>query len=119
MVPAEKAGTDTLASLVPFPSLHYPLQVGEVVLGARGRGLQRSELHPKRMDSPDWQGSVGWASARKAKGHQFDSCSGPVPGLWMRSPFGIRTRDNRWAFLSRVSVSLTLSPSLPLSLKNE
>ena len=37
---------------------------------------------------PDWCGSVGWASSRDLKGCQFDSRSGQVPGLQVRSWVG-------------------------------
>ena len=61
--------------------------------------------------SPNWCGSVWWALSC-----QFDSCSGHMPWLRARSPFG-----GMWEatdrFLLYIDVSLPLSPSFPLSLK--
>ena len=62
---------------------------------------------------PDQCGSVGWASSRKMKGHQFDSWSGHKPGLQVWSPVAVSTRGNRLMFLSHIHVSLTLFLPLP------
>ena len=60
--------------------------------------------------SSGWCGSVGWVSSHKPKGHQFNSWSGHLPGLWARSPIGAHARG-------RQSMCLSLSFSLcsPLS----
>ena len=64
---------------------------------------------------------VGWASARKAKGHQFGFQSGHMPGLQAGSPTG-----DVWEAVMDVhlahecffpSLCPSLCPSLPLSLK--
>ena len=64
--------------------------------------------------TPDRGGLVSWVSPHKAKGHHFYSRSGHMPGLWVWSPVGVMVgvcgRGNRSMFLS-------LSPSLPCSLK--
>ena len=43
--------------------------------------------------TPDWCGSVGWASSCKAEGHQFDSRSGHMPGLQVQSLGGVHMGD--------------------------
>ena len=50
---------------------------------------------------------------RKVEGHRFGSWSGPMPGLQVWSPAGVRTGSNRSMFLSHTDVSLPLflSPS--------
>ena len=55
---------------------------------------------------PDWWGSVGQASSRKAKGLQFDSQSGHMPGLWVWALVRVHTKGSQSMFLS-------LSFSLP------
>ena len=61
---------------------------------------------------PGWCGSVDWMAACKLKGHQFNSWSGHMPGLWARFPVGgIREATIHCSF------SFSLSPSFPLSLK--
>ena len=42
----------------------------------------------REEESPDWCGSVGWASSHKLKGHQFNSPSGHMPELQARSQVG-------------------------------
>ena len=42
----------------------------------------------KKKTSPGGHGSVGWALFCRVKGHWFDSWSGHMPGLWVRSPVG-------------------------------
>ena len=37
---------------------------------------------------PCWCGSVDWAPAHEPMGCRFDSQSGHMPGLWVRSPIG-------------------------------
>ena len=55
--------------------------------------------------SPGWCGSVDWAPACEAKGHQFDSQSGHMSGLQARSlTRGTWEATAHWCF----------SPSLPL-----
>ena len=39
----------------------------------------------KKGPCPDWCGSVGWMLSSKPKGHQFNSRSVNMPGLWTRS----------------------------------
>ena len=72
------------------------------------QGLEHIE---SERNSPGWCGSVDWVPACKAKGHQFDSQSGHMPGMWARSPIaGMSEATTHWCF----------SPSLPclsLSLK--
>ena len=63
--------------------------------------------------SPDRCGSVGWVLSHKAKGHQFDSHSGHMPGLW--GLVGAPVRGNRSMFLLHTSVFLFLPFSLPSS----
>ena len=50
-------------------------------------------ISPKH--GPACCGSVGWASFSKAKGHQFDSWSQHLPGLWVQSPLEVHTRGGR------------------------
>ena len=38
------------------------------------------------FEGPGWCGSVDGAPDSEAKGHQLDSQSGHMPGLWARSP---------------------------------
>ena len=64
------------------------------------------------MCCPGCCGSVGWTLACKLKGHWFDSQSGPMRGLWARSPVG-----GVWEATTHQCFSPSLSPSLPLSLK--
>ena len=61
----------------------------------------------------------------KLKGHKFESQSGHMPVLWVRSPVGVHARGSQLMFLSHINVSLSLSLSpptpprrLPLSLKS-
>ena len=62
--------------------------------------------------SPGRCGSVDWAPACKPKGCHFNSQSGHMPGLWVRSPvWGSQEATTYWCF------SPFLSPSLPLFLK--
>ena len=60
---------------------------------------------------PGWCGSVDWVLACKLKGRWFDSQSGHMPGLWARSPVRGVWGD------ALMFLSLSLSPSLTLSLK--
>ena len=48
----------------------------------------------------------------KPKGHQFDSWSGHMPGLWVWSLVRAHARGNQSMFLSHTDVSLPLSLSL-------
>ena len=58
-----------------------------------------------------WCGSVDWALACEPTGHWFNSQSGHMPGLRARSSVGVALEaTTHWCF------SLSLSPSLPLSL---
>ena len=57
---------------------------------------------------PDRCGSVCWVSSHKAKGRQFDSQSGHMPGLWVQSPLGACAGGSQSMFLSYISVSLPL-----------
>ena len=64
------------------------------------------ELHP------GWCSSVDWERAYEPKGHWFNSQSGYMPQLRAMSPVGgVQETATHWCF------SLSLSPSLPLSLK--
>ena len=61
---------------------------------------------------PIWHGSVDWTPGCEAKGGWFDSQSGHMPRLQARSPIGgAQEAATHWCF------SLSLSPSLSLSLK--
>ena len=64
------------------------------------------------MSSPGWCSSVDWVQTWKAKGHQFDSQSGHIHA-WVTGqvPSRGRARGNHTLMF------LSLSPSLPLSLK--
>ena len=42
----------------------------------------------KEIIAPGWNGSVNWELACEWKDRQFDSQSGHVPGLRVRSPVG-------------------------------
>ena len=53
----------------------------------------------------------------QAKSCRFDSWSGHRPGLWAWSLVRMPARGNRSMFLSHIDISLTLSPSIPLSLR--
>ena len=53
-----------------------------------GQWLRKLEWKQRLGLCPDWGGSVGWASPRKLKCHQFDSPSGHVTGLQARPPVG-------------------------------
>ena len=56
------------------------------------------------LDGPGWCSSVHWVQAWEPKGHLFDSQSGHMPGLWVRSPIGgMWEATTHWCF----------SPSLP------
>ena len=65
---------------------------------------------------PYWCGSVGWVLSCKLKGHWFNSWWVHVPGLWVRSLVGGIQKAADHCF-SLTSMSLSLSSSLPLSLK--
>ena len=73
--------------------------------------LANFELFRKTWFCPGWCGSVDWTWACEPKGHWFDSQSGHLPGLWARSPvWGTWEASTHWC------LSLSLFPSLPLSL---
>ena len=76
-------------------------------------GQTNNEIKKKNcLLSPGWCGSVDWVPACEPKGYRFDSQSGHMPGLWARSPVGgAREATTHWC------LSLSPSPSLPLSLK--
>ena len=69
--------------------------------------IKTNQLRLKRQTSPDWCGSVGWESSCKSNGRWFDSVRAHA---WVggQDPSGEHVRGNR---------SMSLSPSLPLSLK--
>ena len=67
-------------------------------------------------ESPDWCGSVDWVPSHKAKGCQFHSRTGHVPGFQDWSPVRPNTRNSN-QFLSRIDVSFPLSLHFPLSKK--
>ena len=59
--------------------------------------------------SPHWCGSVDWVPACEPKGHQFNSLSGHMPGLWARYPVGgTWEATTHWCFSSSLPPSLTL-----------
>ena len=76
-------------------------------------GKEWGKLTLRTKGSPEQCGSVGWALFCTAKGPQFDSQSGHMPGLRVRSP--VRAYSD-WRF-SLTSMFLLLSPSFVLSLK--
>ena len=83
-------------------------------------GLQFSNLGTcflaKKEFSPDWCGSIGWASFCKAKSCQFDCRSGHMPGLWVWSQSGyIGEATNRCFSLTSMFLSLSFSLPSPLS----
>ena len=53
-------------------------------------------------------------SSCKPKGHGFNSQSGHIPRLWVRSLVGAHTGGNQSMFLSYINVSLSLPPFLSL-----
>ena len=54
-----------------------------------------------------WWGSVDWVLACKARGCQFDSQSGHMPGLWARSLVGgTHKATTHWCFSPSLSSSL-------------
>ena len=53
----------------------------------------------------------------RPKGHRFDSQSGHIARLWVRSQSGRKQEDNQSMVLSHTDVSLSLFLSLPLFLK--
>ena len=59
----------------------------------------------------DWALTV-WLSwlgiIHEAKGRQFSSWSGHMPGLWVQSPVGAGTRGNPSMFLSHIDASFPL-----------
>ena len=61
-------------------------------------------------------GSVGWRLVHTLKGCEFDSWSGHIPRLWVRSPVRLHARGS---WLMSPAPSLFASPPylLPLSLK--
>ena len=63
--------------------------------------------------SADRSGSVAWASSCKVKGHRFNSWPGHLPGLRVWFP-GEGAQERQL-----IEIFLSLSPSLPLSLKNK
>ena len=64
------------------------------------------------VNSPGWCGSVDCVPACETKGHWFDSQSGHMPGLWVRSPVG-----GAWEATTHWCFSPPLSHPLPLSKK--
>ena len=75
-------------------------------------GLQSLEQGGRFKDKdfgPGWCGSVDWVPAWEARGRQFYSQSGHIPGLQVKSPVrGTWEATTYWCF------SPSLSPSLPL-----
>ena len=67
---------------------------------------------PAFLESPGCCGSVGRAQSHKVKGHRFDSWSGHLPGLWVRSPVRVPIEGTALMF-SLPSMFLSLSPFLP------
>ena len=68
----------------------------------------------KNAISSGWYSSVDWAWACEPNGCWFGSQSGHMPGLQARSPVG-----SAWGVTTHWCFSPSLSPSLPLSLKNK
>ena len=66
------------------------------------------------ISDPDLCGSVGYGSSHKVKDHRFNSLSGHIPGLQVRSLVGmcIETTDPCFSLRSCFSPSLSPSPSL-------
>ena len=70
-------------------------------------------------ESPDLCGSVDWVPSHKAKGCQFLSRPGQVPGLQDWSPVRPHTRSSQSMFLSHTDVAFPLSLHFPLSKNKE
>ena len=62
---------------------------------------------------PGWCGSVDWALSCDPKGHQFDSRSGHMPGLWLGPQLAACERQPM--FLSHIDLSVPLSFPFPVS----
>ena len=77
-----------------------------------------SHFIPKlSVKSPNQCGSVGWATSRKQKGHGFYSWSGHMPGLQAESPCMMGMQEATHQCFCGTLMFLSLSPSIPLSLK--
>ena len=81
----------------------HSLEASQYESGSKSLGL-------KSLISPDWGGSVGWASSCKPKGRCFNSQSGHMSGLGPGPQLGICERQP-------IDVSLPVFPLLPFSLK--
>ena len=67
---------------------------------------------------PGWCGSVDWDC--EPGGHQFNSQSGHMPGLWARSLVGgMWEATTHWCFSPTISPSLLLSKNTIKSLKKK
>ena len=60
----------------------------------RLRKIYRTYETKIRCYRPDWRGSVGWVSSRRAKGRRLDSWPGHRPALRVRSPVRVHTRGS-------------------------
>ena len=67
----------------------------------------------------DWCGSVGWTLSCKLKSDQFDSQSGYMPRLWVKSPVGWHLRGNHTLMFLSLSFSLPSSLSLKINKINK
>ena len=68
------------------------------------------------LSYPHRSAVVGWASSHKVQCRQFDSWSGHMPGLRVRSQSGcVQEATNRCFFLTSMFLSLSFSLPSPLS----
>ena len=65
----------------------------------------------KGHKNADQYDPVEWALSHKVEGHWFDSWSGHMPGLWVRSPVSVHMRNDQC--FSLTSMLLFLSFFLP------
>ena len=96
----------------------FIIQSLHVCLGSLDPSLQDSggkEVQPCENNDvhPGWCDSVGWELTAKPKGQRFNSWSGHIPGLWVRSPVGVHMKGNQSMYLSPINVSLSLLLLLP------
>ena len=95
-----RAGKDVLAL-----GLRSALQLKEVDVEWISPGGEIEGLQLRNEQSPDRCGSVDWVSYCKARGHQFNSLSGHMPGLWVQSLVGACMKDNQPMFLPCMDVA--------------
>ena len=85
------------------------------MLSVLTKHLQNSKQAKKKTTSPDWYGFLGCVLSHKAKGHQLDSRSGCMTGLWTQSLVGACERQPVDVSLTHQCFTPSLSPSPLLS----